>query len=234
MSVEICVIGGGKVGRRITDRLEYRGDTVVIIERDSARSRALESDGYRVVHGGGTDLATMEKAGVPGADVVVVATGDDDSNLLAAQLVRNEYAPDSVIAKVNRPENEDPFGELGIRTVSRPDATAKMLDSHVESPAMTQWMETIGHEGDFQEITVRNPELVGSSVRELDAHLPAQVLLLMVGCEGKAHLPDPEEIVARDDHVTVIGPRNAVSEAMRELVREAPADEESGRSRQPQ
>lgn len=217
MSDEICLIGGGEVGRRITERLDHRGDSVVIVERDEDRARALEADGNRVYRGDGTDLATLREAGLDRADVVVVATGDDDSNLLAAQLVRSEFSPDSVIARVNRPGNEDPFEELGIRTVSQTSATAKMLDSHIESPAMTQWMQTIGHEGDVQEIAVQNPDLAGSTVRALDAQLPEQVLLVMVGCEGEAHLPDREEVVDIGDHVTVIGSRDAVKEAMSAL-----------------
>lgn len=236
MTNDIYLVGGGTVGRRITERLEHRGDSVVVVEREEQRANALEADGHQVYHGDGTDLSTLEDAGAADADIVVVATGDDDTNLLSAQLVRKRFDPDSVIARVNRPENEDPFRELGIRTVSRPDATAQLLDSHIESPAMTQWMETIGHEGDIQEIAVRNPELAGSTVRELDSYLPEQVLLVMIGCEGEAHLPDRQETIERGDHVTVIGAREAVREAMAVLTEdERDAGEDVGeRARQRQ
>lgn len=227
MTNHIHLIGGGTVGRRITDRLEHRGDSVVVIEYDEEKSNRLEADGYRVYHGDGTDLEILEDAGVGRADVVVVATADDDTNLLAAQLVRNRFDPGSVIARVNRPENEEPFQELGIKTVSRADATAQMLDSHIESPALTQWMETIGQEGDVQEIAVQNPELVGSRVSELDGHLPERVLLCMIGREGEAHLPDREETIESGDHVTVIGARDAVRAAMEELTGETLAEGES-------
>lgn len=235
MSYEIRLIGGGTIGRRVTDRLEYRGDSVVIVERDEPRARSLESSGYDVYHGDGTDVATLDDAGVADADVVIVATGDDDTNLLAAQLVRNRFDPDSVIARVNQPENEGPFEELGIRTVSRSDATAQMLDGHIESPALTRWMESVGHKGGVQEIVVQSPDAVGSTVRELDARLPEQVLLVMVGDEDDAHLPAGDEVVERGDHVTVIGSRNAVEEAMNELTGEEvhrPDHEVAGRHRQ--
>lgn len=217
MSNQIHLVGGGTVGRRIADRLAHRGDSVVVIERDKQKVKRLEADGHRVHHGDGTDLATLEDARVADANIVVVATADDDTNLLAAQLVRNRFDPDSVIARVNRPDNEEPFQELGIETVSRADATAQMLDGHIESPAMTRWMETIGQEGDVQEIAVRNPDLVGSTVRELDSRLPERVLLCMIGDEDDAHLPDREETIESGDHVTVIGAREAVREAMEQL-----------------
>lgn len=214
MSNEIRIIGGGEVGRRIADRLSQRGDSVCLIERDEERFRTLESDGYEVCNGDGTDLAVLQEAAIDEADVVVVATGDDDSNLLAAQLIRSRFDPESVIAKVNQPENEEPFAELGINTVSRPDAVGKMFDSHIESPALTRWMETVGEHGDVQEVAVENPALIGSTMRELDEHLPEQVLMIMVGEEADAHLPDREETLEEGDHVTLIGDRDGVHEAM--------------------
>lgn len=218
MITQIHLVGGGTVGRRIADRLEHRGDTVVVvIEDDAEKAKRLEAEGYQVHQGDGTDLTTLEDAGVGNADIAVVATADDDTNLLAVQLVRNRFDPVMVIGRVNQPENEEPFQDLGINTVSRADATAQMLDGHIESPAMTRWMETIGHEGDVQEIAVQNPELVGSTVRELDGLLPERVLLCMIGSEGEAHLPDREETIEAGDHVTVIGARDAVREAMVEL-----------------
>lgn len=217
MSDTIHLIGGGTVGRRLADRLEYRGDTVVVVERDEECAQTLEREGYRVVHGDGTDTSVLDEAGVADADIVVVATGDDDSNLLAAQLIRNRFDPDSVIVRVNRNENVEPFEDLGITTVARPDATAQMLDSHIESPTMTRWMESIGQRGDIQEVAVTNSDLAGSTVGELDTHLPEQVLIVMVGTEVTAHLPNREETVKAGDHVTLVGSRGAVRTAMRDL-----------------
>lgn len=217
MSYEIRLIGGGEIGRRITDRLEYRGDTVVVIEADADRARNLESAGYRVIHGDGTDVSTLEEAGVDEADVVVVTTGDDDSNLLAAQLVRNHFSPESVVVRINDPANEEPFQELGIATVSHSNAIARMMDLHIESPGMTRWMESLGDKGDVQEIAVQNNALTGLTIRELDDKLPEQVLLVMVGGEGTAHLPDDNEVVDPGDHVTVLGKRSAVHRTMERL-----------------
>jgi len=221
MKDTIYLIGGGTVGRRLADRLEYRGDTVSIIERDESRAQLLEREGYQVVLGDGTDTSVLDQADLADADIVVVATGDDDSNLLAAQLVRNQFDPESVIVRVNRTENVEPFEELGLKTVARADATAQLLDSHIESPTMTRWMESIGQRGDVQEVALTNPDLAGSTIAELDTHLPEQVLILMVGTEVTAHLPNRDETVESGDHITLIGSRGAVRRAMGELKRSA-------------
>lgn len=227
MSVKVGIIGAGEVGQNIADRLEYRGDAVRLVEQDKKRVEVLEAAGYHVYHGDGTDLDVLRDAGFERADLVVVATGRDDSNLLAAQLVRNTFNPEFVVARVNRPENEGPFEDLGIRTISRSDATARIMDLYIESPSFTQWMESVGHRGDVQEVSVRNPDFTGLTIRQIDAMLPDQVLMTMVGDETDAHLPDPDEIISWDDHVTVLGERTAVYEAMQDLSGDGIAGEQA-------
>lgn len=217
MSDEIRIIGGGTVGRRITDRLEYRGDSVVLVENDDTRAAELDAAGYRVVHGDGTLLDIMDEADFATADVVVAATGDDDQNMLATQLVRSTFNTESVIARVNQPRNEAPFEDLGVTTVSHSDAIAGVMDMHMESPSLTEWMKSIGHGGDVQEVAIRNDEYIGLSIEEIDGLLPDQVLLAMVGGETNAHLPERDEVVKAGDHVTLIGERSAVKRAMERL-----------------
>lgn len=221
MSDEIRIIGGGTVGRRITDRLEHRGDSVVIVESDDDRAAELDTAGYRVVHGDGTDLAVMEDAEFASADIVVAATADDDQNLLATQLVRSKFDTETVIGRVNQPRNEAPFEDLGVTTVSHSDAIAGVIDMHVESPSLTEWMESIGQGGDVQEVAVRNEAYAGLTIDEVDAALPDQVLLAMVGGEADAHLPERDEVLEIGDHVTLIGDRAAVRNAMDRLSGEA-------------
>lgn len=227
MSVKIGIIGAGEVGQNIADRLEHRGDVVRLVEQDKQRVEALEAAGYSIYHGDGTDLDVLRDAGFETAHLVVVATGSDDSNLLAAHLVRNTFDPEPVVVRVNRPENEGPFEDLGIRTVSRSDATARIMELYIESPSFTQWMESVGHRGDVQEVPVRNPDFTGLTVREIDTKLPDQVLMTMVGDKTDAHLPDQDEIISRGDHVTVMGERTAVHEAMRDLSGDDVASEQA-------
>lgn len=71
--------------------------------------------------------------------------------------------------------------------------------------------------GDVQEVAVTNPALAGSTIAELDAHLPEQVLIVMVGTEVTAHLSNRDETVESGDHVTLIGSQSTLSTAMRDL-----------------
>ncbi|MFC6723248.1 potassium channel family protein [Halobium palmae] len=217
MGFLISIVGGGRVGRTLANRLSERGDRVTIIERESHAVESLTGGDVGVVYGDGTDTAVLREAGVPQSDVVVPVTGDDDTNLLVAQLVESQFDGCRVISRVNRPQNESAFEDLGITTVSSTGATAWMLDNHIERPAFIQWLERMGHGGDVQEVQVTNPDLVGETIETIDGHLPEQCVLIVSRTGPTAKFPDPERVVESDDYLTVLGERESVTDAIRFL-----------------
>lgn len=84
------------------------------------------------------------------------------------------------------------------------------------------------------EIAVQNPDLAGMTIQELDAQLPEQMLLVMVGGEENAHLPASGETVEHGQHVTVIGSRDGVRKAMGYLSGEKVAPTENEMTEQHQ
>jgi Trk K+ transport system NAD-binding subunit len=210
MSYVVRIIGGGQVGRQIATRLQFRGDDVLIIEEDEGRVAQLNSEGYRVIHGDGTDLSVLRTGETGHADIVIAATGDDDTNLLATQLVKTKFDVETILARVNQLSNEEPFEELGIQTISRSIATARLMDGYIESPALTRWTEGLGREGELQEVPVTNDAFVGKTVSEIGSELPEQCLIIVVGAEGEAHFPDLDESVDEGQHLTLMGEREAV------------------------
>lgn len=214
MSYAVRIIGGGQVGRQIANRLQFRGDSVLIIEEDEGRVAQLNSEGYQIIHGDGTDLSALRTGEIDRADIVIAATGDDDTNLLTTQLVKTKFDVETILARVNQPSNEEPFEELGIQTISRSIATARLIDGYIESPALTRWTEGLGRKGDLQEVPVTNDTLVGQSLTEIDSELPEQCLIIAVGAEGEAHFPDLDETVDKGQHLTLMGERKAVHEGI--------------------
>jgi NhaP-type Na+/H+ or K+/H+ antiporter len=212
--MRVLVIGGGKVGRVLADRLEDRGENVVIIESDAEQMETARNDGHSVVRGDGTDTDVLQSAGADNARVIVAATGDDDVNLLVAQLANSKFDPETVLARVNDPNNVDAFEELGVRTISSVLATAQAIDNYIERPAMATWMGEIGHSGDVQEVEVTSEELVERPLSEIGPELPEGVLVALVARNGTVQVPTADFRLERGDRITLIGGREEVRDAM--------------------
>ena len=215
--MRVIIVGGGTVGRALADRLEDRGENVVLVERDEAQVEAARNAGYTVHSGDGTDMEDLRAAGADNARTVIAATGDDDANLLAAQLVDSTFDTDQILARVNDPSNVNAFEELGVRTVSSTLATAQELDNYIERPALANWMNELGEVGDVQEIEMTNESMVGRSVQDLGPDLPGTSLIALIARDGDTSVPTAETVLEEGDRVTIIGDREDVREAMEEL-----------------
>ncbi|MFB6123438.1 MAG: cation:proton antiporter [Haloferacaceae archaeon] len=213
--MRVLVIGGGQVGRALARRLEDRGENVVLVDEDVEIVERARNQSFTVHHGDGTDTEVLRSAGAENAKIVVAATGDDDVNLLVSQLANSKFDPETILARVNNPDNVEPFEDLGVRTISSVDATAMALDNYIERPSMVNWMSEIGRTGDVQEIEVTADYLVGETIREIGPQLPEGCLITLVARDGEMLVPSADFTLERGDRITIIGGRDAVREAMK-------------------
>lgn len=214
LPMRVIVVGGGRVGRGLAERLEDRGENVILIENDQEQVEKARNEGFAVHHGDGTDLDVLRSAGIENAKIVAAATGNDDANLLVAQLTNSRFDVETVIARVNTPGNVSAFEELGVRAISANDSIAYAMDNSIERPALAEWMTELGRTGDVQEIEVTAENIVGKSISELDAMLPDGVLIALVSREGESQVPEPDVTLKEGDHLTFVGRREAVHEAI--------------------
>jgi len=212
--MRVLIIGGGQVGPTLATRLEERGENVVIIEDDETQVEKIRNEGHTVHIGDGTDTEVLKSAGAENASIVAAATGDDDANLLVAQLASSKFDVETIIARANNPDNVDAFEDLGVRTISSSIATAQALDNAIERPALANWMGEIGRSGDVQEVEVTNEEVAGRPIREVGPELPAGTLITLIARDGETQVPSADFVIETGDRITLIGSRDGVREAM--------------------
>ena len=214
LPMRVIIVGAGRVGRGLAERLEDRGENVILVERDQQQVERARNAGFTVHHGDGADVDVLEDIGAGNAKIVAAATGDDDSNLLVAQLVNSNFDIETVIARVNTPGNASAFEELGVRAIAADQSIAQSMDNAIERPALSEWMTELGRSGDVQEIEVTAERLVGMTIGELDGDLPDGVLIALVSRDGDSQIPESDWTVQRGDHLTFVGRRDAVREAL--------------------
>jgi len=213
--MRILIVGGGRVGRALAQRLEDRGEFVVIVEDDERETERRQSEGFTVHNGDGTETETLREAGIDEAKMVVAATGDDDVNLLVCQLATSKFGVESVYARVNSPENVDAFDSLDVTAIDASMATAFAIDNEIERPAIAHWMNQLGDGHDVQEIAVTAENLAGRTIEEVNADIPDGVIVGVISHDGETHVPSADHVLEYGDHVTFIGDDAAVDQAMK-------------------
>ncbi len=200
------VVGGGKVGANVARTLMEHDKEVVLIESGAARADVLEEEfGHRVVHGDGTELYVLERAGVTRPpDIVVAVTGDDEDNLIISQLSRERYGVAKVIARVNDPRNQEHFDLLGISpTVCPTQRIMALIEHEVPEHDLVHLLELRNENLEIIEVGL-DPSCpcIGKAVDAIG--LPQGARLISVVRDGTAEIAMGETVLAAGDQVLAI------------------------------
>lgn len=129
----IVIVGAGKVGYFLAKRLCQGGHSVSIVDKDKliCEEVARELDAL-VINGDACDPHILEETGIGRADVLAAVTGDDEDNLIICQLAKQKFNLQRTIGRVNNPDNEHTFSELGVDVpIDSTTIIAKVVEGEV-------------------------------------------------------------------------------------------------------
>ena len=120
--MRVMIIGCGRVGSVLANRLDEAGHKVVVLDRNQQAFRRLSEkfSGERIVGNGLVEefvRPTLEKK----TDMLFAMTDKDNINLLIAQRVKLNFRPGKVIAVVHDSILAGIYKELGVQTVCPTD-----------------------------------------------------------------------------------------------------------------
>ncbi len=129
----IIIVGAGKVGYFLAKRLCRGKHVVSIVEKDKTTCDEMAKDlDVLVVRGDGCDPLILEQAGAARADVVAAVTGDDEDNLIICQLAKELFHIHRTVGRVNNPQNEQTFSELGVDIpMNSTEVIAKIIEEEI-------------------------------------------------------------------------------------------------------
>jgi len=105
--MDILIIGAGKVGMQLAKDMSLKGHKVRLIEKVEATCQEIERNkNLEVFCGDGCDPLVLELAGIKVVNIVAAVTGDDEDNLVIAQLTKLQPNRPKVVAVINHPRNE--------------------------------------------------------------------------------------------------------------------------------
>jgi trk system potassium uptake protein TrkA len=126
--MKVMIIGCGRVGSVLANRLDETGHQVVVLDRNQQAFRRLyeKFSGERIVGNGLLDEfvgPTLEKK----TDILFAMTDKDNINLMIAQRVKQHFHVGRVIAVVHDSLLAGLYKELGVETVCPTDLVIKDL-----------------------------------------------------------------------------------------------------------
>ena len=126
--MHVVILGCGRVGSLLADRLDDAGHSVAIVDQDPQAFRRLGGRfSGATIKGIGFDRETLEKAGIERARAFAAVSSGDNTNILAARVARETYGVEHVVARIYDPRRAEVYQRLGIPTVATVSWTAGQI-----------------------------------------------------------------------------------------------------------
>ena len=202
---KVMIIGGGKTGFYLAEKLSEFGVAVKLVEKSMERCRYLSThvNTVMVLHSDGTDIPLLEEENMNEMDAFVTATGYDEENLLLA-LTAKQHGIEDVISKVSHESYKDLIERMGVDMVLNPlDITASNILRFIQGSKKIISSLLIQGQAEIMEIVAHSHmNMIDVPLHKLD--LPDGVLIAAIHRGQKVIIPDGNTVIKWNDRVIIL------------------------------
>jgi trk system potassium uptake protein TrkA len=216
----VIVAGGGKVGSNVTRSLVEMGHEVTMIEQRLDRFVQLEQEfGPIVIRGDATEINVLELAGLARPpELLLAVTGDDEDNLVIAQIGKEGYGVPKAIARVNDPRNQAHFDLLGVsQTVCATSSILGLVEHEVPEHGLVRLLELQREGLEIVEVQIEGHSPAAGS-KSGGLSLPPGARLISVFRHGRTELVDPTTVIRPGDQLLAVVADGSAAELRRVLL----------------
>ena len=221
MSGHYIVCGYGRLGSRIVEDLQARGEQFVVVEWGGEVEPRMQRDQVPYVLGDATLDATLLQAGVRSARGLVSALDADATNVLTVITARGLQPKLLIVARANAESSESKLLRAGADRVVTPESIGgHRLALALLRPGVHDFLNHIfsfqPHLGiDVGQVTIREDSpFAGQTVSGCDLRRVRNVSILGIQAPTGEFVfnPDPERVIAPSETLILIGPASAIYE----------------------
>lgn len=210
---KVMILGGGRAGFYLAQRLLANGLVVKIIEQDEDRCNYLVSSlkgNVLILCGDCTDLELLQDENLSEMDALVSLTGNDEENLMLALLGKQHGVP-KVVAKVSRSNFVPLIEQLGIdRAVNPVLISAGEIARFIQGGEIASLSLLFGGQAEALEIVVpEGAAIVGVSLAE--ARMPRGLIIGAIVRQGQVLIPGGDTVIEVGDRAIVFCLRSEIA-----------------------
>lgn len=203
--VDVIIVGGGRVGFHLIEKLKKRSFyhiTVIDNCQKNIDNLKKKYEDITIIKGDATNKKILEKAKIENANILVIATGSDEVNLLIG-ITAQKYELDKVIARTTNPSHIKMFQKLGLNEVVSPELAACSNIEKIIAPEKISEIAVTG-KGDFEliDVYVKSGKIVGKRIGDISPD--KNFIIVMCHKNDRILLAENDIVLEKGDMVSIL------------------------------
>lgn len=216
----IIVIGLGRFGSALCERLKAHKMTVIAVDRDKEKVEAMADVADLAAQLDSTDKEALTKIGTKEMDVAVVAIGEDVESSILTTAILKEFDIPQIISRAQNPLHARILARVGAHKVIFPE---RDMGWHVADLIANPWLQGFSQlpRSDILIGEIKpTEEMIGKSLADLQFSDRYGAVVVLAERGGEKFLPKANYIIEREDRLTIAGSRDDIKKLMERYEKE--------------
>lgn len=206
----VLVIGLGRFGRHLANKMKELGNDVMVIDKDAHIIEQFADNFTDAQIGDCTNKNVIKALGVDSFDICFVTMGEDFQSSLVITSILKSMGAKCVVAKANQDIQAELLLKIGANEVVYPEREmAEKIAVRYNAKNIFDFIQLTSEYSIF-EIPVLK-EWVGQTIQQLNVRRKYMINIIAVKNGNDLEpLPDAGYVFTPDDHIVVIGKSSGV------------------------
>lgn len=221
--MDIIIVGSGRVGRTIAEKLNQEGHSITVIDESVAALEKLsDTQNIMTIEGNGATLSTLKGANISSCDLLIAVTATDELNLYTCLIAKNAGVK-RTIARVRNPlyTKDLPFvkDDLKLSIAINPELIcARELTRMLKFPGVEGMTSFAKGHIDLVKIKV-DPKsvLANKKIVQSSNILKDGVCFCAVERNNECYIPNGDFVIEAGDIISFIAPSKAAARLLKSL-----------------
>lgn len=221
--MNVVIVGGGKVGRKLVEDFNNEGEDVVLIDiKKSVCEHVEETYDVRCVAGSGTNVDVLTEAEVKRADLFIAVTANDEYNALCS-IMAKKMGAERCVARVRNREysrHVDFMRDmLGINMIINPElATAGEISRILRFPVATKTETFAKGRIELIEFSIGEENaLCNMEIKEIYKKYKIKVLICAIQRGKDVFIPNGDFVISSGDRLHITASHSDLTRFMKEI-----------------
>lgn len=212
--MKIIIVGCGRLGSELANRLHARDNEVSIIDILPAAFQNLSPNFHgRLIEGDALNQDVLKRAGIQEADALAAVTSSDPLNLVVGHVACKLYRVPNVVARNYGSNCRVLFEIFGLQVISANSWGAQRVEEMLSRSGLHTVFSAGNGEVEIYEMPITE-EWNGRKLSSLMNPLSTPVAITRA---GRAFLPDPDALLQTGDVVHVSATFEGIEEIRRKV-----------------